>query len=286
MTLEEIKTYCLEKNRAYEDYPFGDIPICCKVNNKIFAQIYPYKDDYKITLKCTAEFGQFYRMAYPGKVVHGYHCPPVQQPYWNTIYLEDFPDEELLNMIDHAYDTVINSFSKRVQRELFKTESKPTILLTAFKGSSAEELLKNADKNNILLLPNDKTKDGELLISAISNGCYDYVICFGQRPNIKNKVHIETTAKDSDLLLNTNWDYEQLDKLLKDNGITSKISHNSGTSFCNSLYFNGLKYISDNRLSTKIIFIHIPYMKNISDFDSFAKTLPDIILNNILDKNY
>jgi tRNA modification GTPase len=34
-------------------------------------------------------------MAYPGKVVRGYHCPPVQQPYWNTIFLDDFPDEEL-----------------------------------------------------------------------------------------------------------------------------------------------------------------------------------------------
>lgn len=42
-------------------------------------------------------------------------CPPVQQPYWNTIYLDSFPGEELLNMIDHAYDTVLHSFSKKVQ---------------------------------------------------------------------------------------------------------------------------------------------------------------------------
>lgn len=43
-------------------------------------------------------------------------CPPVQQPYWNIIYLDDFPDEELLNMIviDHAYETVLNSFIKKV----------------------------------------------------------------------------------------------------------------------------------------------------------------------------
>ena len=51
-------------------------------------------------------------------VVRGYHCPPVQQPYWNTIYLDDFPDEELLNMIDHAYETVFKSFSKKVQKEI------------------------------------------------------------------------------------------------------------------------------------------------------------------------
>ena len=78
------------------------MPICYKLNGKIFAQIYPYEYDYKITLKCTVDAGQFFRMVYPQKVVRGYHCPPVQQPYWNTIYLDDFPDDELLNMIDLA----------------------------------------------------------------------------------------------------------------------------------------------------------------------------------------
>lgn len=46
--------------------------------------------------------------------------PPVQQPYWNTIYLNDFPDGELLNMIDHAYETVFNSFSKKVQKQIME----------------------------------------------------------------------------------------------------------------------------------------------------------------------
>ena len=55
-------------------------------------------------------------------VVRGYHCPPVQQPYWNTIYLDDFPEDELLNMIDHAYDTVLHSFSKKVQKEILTVE--------------------------------------------------------------------------------------------------------------------------------------------------------------------
>lgn len=123
MTVEEIKTYCLCKHKAYEDLPFGDIPICYKVNKKIFAQIYPNPTDYKITLKCTAFAGQAFRLAYPGVVVRGYHCPPVQQPYWNTIYLDNFPDEELLMMIDHAYETVIASFTKKVQKEIMKDKN-------------------------------------------------------------------------------------------------------------------------------------------------------------------
>ncbi len=118
MKVEDIKQYCIEKYKAEETYPFGDVPICYKLNGKIFAQVYPYEWDYKITLKCTKEMGEFYRMVYPEKVVRGYHCPPVQQPYWNTIRLDDFPDDELLNMIDHAYETLLHSFSKKVQKQI------------------------------------------------------------------------------------------------------------------------------------------------------------------------
>ncbi len=118
MRSEAIKTYCKSKPCTTEEFPFGDVPICYKLNGKIFAQLYPYEYDFKITLKCTVDAGQFYREVYPGKVVRGYHCPPVQQPYWNTIYLDDFPDDELLNMIDLAYDTVFSKLSKKDRKRI------------------------------------------------------------------------------------------------------------------------------------------------------------------------
>lgn len=114
MDLEQIKSYCLSKPKAVETYPFGEWPVCMKVNGKIFAQIYTNK----ITLKCTVFSGQAFREAYPGIVVRGYHCPPVQQPYWNTIDLTRFPHKELPMMIDHAFETVVNSFSEKVRKEL------------------------------------------------------------------------------------------------------------------------------------------------------------------------
>ncbi len=120
MTVEDIKEYCRNKHKVTEEFPFGDIPICYKLNGKIFAQLYPYEYDYKIILKCTSDAGQFWRMVYPEKVVRGYHCPPVQQPYWNTIFLADFPEDELLNMIDFAYDTVFSKFSKNEQKRIME----------------------------------------------------------------------------------------------------------------------------------------------------------------------
>ena len=120
MRAEEIKAYCIRKPLVCETYPFGEVPICYKLNGKIFAQLYPSESDFKITLKCTADVGDFYRQIYPGQVVRGYHCPPVQQPYWNTVRLEEFPDEELLHLIDLAYETVLRSFPKKVQAELMR----------------------------------------------------------------------------------------------------------------------------------------------------------------------
>ncbi len=114
MNMEWISGYCLAKPHAYEDRPFGEYPICYKVAGKIFAQLYPDK----ITLKCTAFQGEMFRQAYPDIVVRGYHCPPVQQPYWNTINLSQFPTEELPHMIDLAYEAVVAKFSKKLRQEL------------------------------------------------------------------------------------------------------------------------------------------------------------------------
>lgn len=156
------------------------------------------------------------------------------------------------------------------------------ILMTAFCGSSAELLLNRVNDCKTLFLPNDKVKDSELLIETIRNEKFDYVICFGQRPLIKDKIHLETTAREGDLSVNTNFDYEKLKCLLEANGVAVKISHNAGTSFCNKLYLNGLKYVVQNNMETKMIFVHIPFVKNITDFEGFCKKVLDVFVNSSL----
>ncbi|MEA4963747.1 hypothetical protein SDC9_126182 [bioreactor metagenome] len=116
--LEELIQYCCSKKKAYIDYPFGIEPICIKVNGKIFAEIYPKESNYKITLKCEPILADFFRNQYPDIVVRGYHCPPVQQPYRNTVWINKIDDNILYGMIDHSYEQVIKSFSKKVQKEI------------------------------------------------------------------------------------------------------------------------------------------------------------------------
>jgi len=47
------------------------------------------------------------------------HYLDVQQPYYNMVDLSGaVPDEELLNMIDHAYQVAVGKLPKKYQREL------------------------------------------------------------------------------------------------------------------------------------------------------------------------
>ncbi len=116
--------YCLSKTGAYIDHPFGPDSTILKVEGRIFAQFFILKGQKTVTLKCDAASGQFYRQMYPNIVVRGYHCPPVQQPYFNTFPLNGaLSDEIIFEMIDLSYNTVVGKLPKYVQRKLNNSEA-------------------------------------------------------------------------------------------------------------------------------------------------------------------
>jgi len=125
MTLNEIETYCLTKTGAYLDWPFGPEFAVIKVKvpsmekGRIFAQPFILRGEPKVTLNCDMMTGELYRAIYPGTVTRGWHCPPIQQPYFNTVTLDGtVPDDILIEMIDHAYSVVVGKLPKKYQREL------------------------------------------------------------------------------------------------------------------------------------------------------------------------
>lgn len=119
MTHKEILEHCLTKKGAYRDFPFGDKTTVVKVKNRIFAQLFFLKGEPMFTFNGDALTGDFYRNMYPHDVKRGYHCPPVQQPYFNTVNLTgSVPDEEILRMIDSSYEYVVNKLTKKVRKEL------------------------------------------------------------------------------------------------------------------------------------------------------------------------
>ena len=124
MTPQEIVDTCLALPGAYLDYPFGPDAAICKVKapssekGRIFAQVFELKGEDCATFNCDRPTGEFYRALYPEAVTRGWHCPPVQQPYFNTVKLVGVSDEELLRMIEHAYWVVRGKLPKKDQREL------------------------------------------------------------------------------------------------------------------------------------------------------------------------
>lgn len=119
MKTEELIEYCLSKKGAYKDFPFGEDCTVIKVEKRIFAQFFMLKGRESATFNCDAMTGDFYRRLYPGVVVRGYHCPAVQQPYFNTLPLDGSVEASvILEMIDHSYKTVVGKLPKYIQKRL------------------------------------------------------------------------------------------------------------------------------------------------------------------------
>jgi len=96
-------------------------------------------------------------------------------------------------------------------------------------------------------------------------------------------VKIEKEAHGEETLLTT-VNCELLKDLLLQNGITNSISSSPGNSYCNNVYWNGLKYIKSNDLKTKMVFIHVPNEDKISDKVDMGQRLIASINQLILSK--
>lgn len=148
------------------------------------------------------------------------------------------------------------------------------ILLTAFKNTSSEKLIKALRDYDKLFLDNDREKSVNQLTGRLDEKTYNLILAFGQRPLIKDKIHFESAAKDKEGgQYSTDFDIEKTLKICREIGITAKRSDNAGTSYCNNIYYHGMQYISLNSLKTQMCFVHIPFDKNISDFDVFVKKI-------------
>jgi pyroglutamyl-peptidase len=157
------------------------------------------------------------------------------------------------------------------------------VLFTGFNGStnSSKVLLDNISKNtgiDLLLFENDFEISKRQLIYKLKENIYDIIFSFGQKPIIKS-IYIEKIATNEFEKLETNYDSIKLIDYLRKYYII-KMSENAGNYLCNNVYYNGLKFIFQNKLKTQMIFIHIPYLNNI-DIKHFGKLMEKFIENKI-----
>ncbi len=114
MDLEKVRLQCLSKLGASESFPFDNQTLVFKVGGKIFALLDVEHTD-TINLKCEPEKAIELRERFIS-VIPGYH---MNKKHWNTIqFNKDLSDQLIFDCIDHSYQLVFQSLSKKTRGEI------------------------------------------------------------------------------------------------------------------------------------------------------------------------
>jgi len=106
----------MAKPWAALDHPFGPELDVFRVGGKIFAMLYEEKSGIaNIRLKCDPVLADLLRQKYEA-VTPGYH---MNKHHWNSVYCDSsIDDNEIYEWIDHSYDLIVKSLTKKVKEQL------------------------------------------------------------------------------------------------------------------------------------------------------------------------
>ena len=123
MNLETYYEYCLSKKGATEHFPFDEDTLVFKVGGKIFAlsSLSQWeKGRPSMNLKCDPERAEELRAEYDD-IRPGFH---MSKKHWNTIAVNAaVPDSLIKELIDHSYELVFKSLTKKMQSEIQELEN-------------------------------------------------------------------------------------------------------------------------------------------------------------------
>lgn len=113
-----LDEYLLKKRAVEKDLQKDWNWIRYSIEGKMFAAVCLDGEDnkpYYITLKLEPSEGDFLRSQYED-IIPGYY---MNKMHWNSIKPDgNVPDDLLKDMLDKSYELILNSFSKKKQREL------------------------------------------------------------------------------------------------------------------------------------------------------------------------
>lgn len=122
-----------------------------------------------------------------------------------------------------------------------------------------------------IVLPNDRERSAALMRDELARKP-SAVIMTGQKPSIRNKTAVERFAKTrSGERLETAFDCGAVARFFRENGYYAYLSSGAGTSYCNAVYAEVLKAFPRG------LFLHIPTMENISDFDGLTNVFNKLL---------
>jgi len=120
MNIQQYFEYCLSKKAVTEHFPFDEDTLVFKVGGKMFAlsSLSEWENgNPSVNLKCDPERAEELRAQYDA-IKPGYHMSKV---HWNTVKVnDDVSDKFLRELIDHSYELVFKSLTKKMQAEIIE----------------------------------------------------------------------------------------------------------------------------------------------------------------------
>jgi predicted DNA-binding protein (MmcQ/YjbR family) len=116
MKYDFIQEYCLSKKGVEEDYKEEWDAIRYSIRGKMFALVgNDAANEPIISVKLEPEYGIELRDRFKD-IVPGYY---LNKTHWNSLYLNgNVPEETLKRMLDQSYELILNSLSKKTQKEI------------------------------------------------------------------------------------------------------------------------------------------------------------------------
>lgn len=118
MNIQQLYEFCLSKKGVTEHFPFDEDTLVFKVGGKMFAltSLSNWENEQAaINLKCDPERALELRAQYEA-INPGWHMSKV---HWNTVHFNsDVSDKMICELINHSYDLVFKSLTKKMQLEL------------------------------------------------------------------------------------------------------------------------------------------------------------------------
>lgn len=117
MEAEDIREYCLQKKAVTESFPFDNETLVFKVGGKMFLLISLEKQPVTFAAKADPELSEELRETHP-QISGAYH---MNKLHWNSIVCESLKKELILKLIDHSYDLVFRSLTKKLRDEILNS---------------------------------------------------------------------------------------------------------------------------------------------------------------------
>ncbi len=116
MDANEILDYCIAKKGVTEGFPFDNETLVLKVGGKMFLLMSLERQPLQITVKTDPEWSEELRERYP-QITGAYH---MNKTHWNSVQTDGLKRELILEMINHSYDLVFGSLTKKIKEEILK----------------------------------------------------------------------------------------------------------------------------------------------------------------------